>query len=72
MTIMSTKTYDEALDFMPTSTTGGRGPWATAKTIFSALREGLDARGRYQDNVARGMQPSEAAGKAFGQYQHKL
>ncbi len=62
---MSTKTYDQALDFMPTATTGGRGPLGTARQFFSAITEGFEAQARYQRNLSRGMGASEAAGKAF-------
>jgi len=60
----ATKSFDDALDFMP-ATTGGRGPLKTARAFFHALGEGLEAQARYQRNVARGMNATDAARKAF-------
>lgn len=60
----ATKSFDDALDFMP-ATTGGRGPFEKVRAFFNALGEGLEAQARYQHNVARGMRATDAARKAF-------
>lgn len=63
---MSTKTYDDALDFLPQGKTGNGGKFlSTLKLIAQALREGRNAEANYKREIARGTEPSKAAAKAF-------
>lgn len=63
---MSTKTYDNALDFLPEVKTRNGGKFrSTLKLIAQALREGRDAEANYKREIARGTEPSKAAAKVF-------
>jgi hypothetical protein len=64
-TIMSIKSFDAALDFRPAARTGGPSPFETVRKVLAALREGLEAQANYRRNIARGMQPKDAAARAF-------
>ncbi len=65
MSTATHKSFDAALDFLPATTTGGKGPFDAIKTFFSGISEGLAAERLYRQNLTLGMAPSEAASKAF-------
>jgi hypothetical protein len=63
---MSTKAYDEALDFMPGAASrrgGGLGEKVFA--VLQAFADGRRAQDDFKRLVARGIEPSEAVKQAF-------
>jgi len=64
---MSTKAYDEALDFMPSRAVrgGGGGFGRLLVTLIEAFADGRRAEADYKRLVRRGMDPSEAVHRAF-------
>ncbi|MFM9939520.1 MAG: hypothetical protein ACKVP7_08500 [Hyphomicrobiaceae bacterium] len=65
MSTAAPKSFDAALDFMPATATGGKGPLSAIKTFFSGITEGLEAERLYRQNLSRGMTPTAAAALAF-------
>lgn len=69
---MSTITsFDEALDFYPSRKRGPglvRRALALARTVWSAIGEGMDASHRYRQLTARGLPPGEAADRLFDEF----
>lgn len=65
MSTATHKSFDAALDFLPATTTRGKGPFQAVKTFFAGISEGLEAERLYRQNLTSGMSPSEAAAKAF-------
>lgn len=64
---MSTKAFDQALDFMPEANASktpqsARGFWAS---LFQALADGRSAEIEYRRQIARGVEPSRAIKSAF-------
>ncbi len=68
---MSTKTYNDALDFMPVDATAAAarpGLFARVKEYMSAMHAGLDAWREYERLTAAGVAPDEAARRSFQQH----
>ena len=64
---MSTKAFDQALDFLPEARAQrgpGRGKFILT-AVIEALSEARTAEAEYRRQVARGVEPSEAVEKAF-------
>jgi hypothetical protein len=66
---MSTKTYDNALDFMPADAVAARPSfYARVKEYVSAMHNGLEAWREYERLTAAGVAPDEAARRSFQQH----
>jgi hypothetical protein len=66
---MSTKTYDAALDFMPSDAPVARpGLLGRIGEYLSAMRAGLEAWREYDRLTAAGIAPDEAARRSFQQH----
>ena len=66
---MSTKTYDNALDFMPADAAAARPSlYARVKEYVSAMHNGLEAWREYERLTAGGMAPDEGARRSFQQH----
>jgi hypothetical protein len=65
--IMSVKTFDSALDFVPASDRkpAQRGVLAALVEAFKAVREGIDAAGEYNELTSRGVASDVAARRVF-------
>jgi hypothetical protein len=70
--IMSTKTYNAALDFMPADTADAAATrpslFARVKEYVSAMHNGLEAWREYERLTAAGIAPDEAARRSFQQH----
>lgn len=62
---MTTKSYDDALDFMPETRTRGPRLLSTLKVLVEAFKEGREAEARYHELIARGVAHDEAARAVF-------
>lgn len=63
---MSTKAFDEALDFMPgTAARRGGSFGGTITAILQALADGRRAEADYKRLVVRGVDPADAVHRAF-------
>src|SRR5262245_30104881 len=65
--IMSPKTLDSALDFVPDKRACKGGVWMSIVDAFSAIRQGIDLAGEYKELTGRGMPANEAARRVFDQ-----
>lgn len=64
--IMSIRTADEALDFLPVVNTGkAKGVLAMVATVISAIAEGQRAAAEFDRLTAHGMGQSDAARTVF-------
>ena len=67
--IMSTKTYETALDFMPADAAVARPSlYVRFKEYVSAMHNGLEAWREYERLTAAGLAPDEAARRSFQQH----
>lgn len=63
---MSTKAFDEALDFLPPARTRkGGGFGQTIVSFITALADGRNAEAEYNRQIARGVAPDQAIRRVF-------
>lgn len=63
--IMTTKTFDSALDFVPAKSAPAKGVLAVISESFAAIREGIAIAGEYKELTNRGVPSDVAARKVF-------
>ena len=64
---MTSKSFDTALDFLPETKVGKRGPrlFSMFNTLIEAFEEARAAESQYRELVAHGMPHEQAARKVF-------